>query len=108
MLLNSDGYWLLAPDKKLEWGFMYPKKKSLSFASIYPDAWGPHHIQHFRAVHYATGKLHILHRPRHSRPADDSERTPDLETRLFFSRTALDAETGLLARNYLGLFAGLC
>ncbi|MFW5498830.1 MULTISPECIES: response regulator [unclassified Maridesulfovibrio] len=39
MLLNKEGYWLIAPDKELEWTFMYKDKKNISFASAYPDAW---------------------------------------------------------------------
>jgi len=37
MLLNKDGFWLISPDKKDEWGFMLNKKKS--FASRYPQEW---------------------------------------------------------------------
>ncbi|WP_320008653.1 response regulator [Maridesulfovibrio sp.] len=39
ILLNKEGYWLISPDKELEWTFMYEDKKSISFASRYPEAW---------------------------------------------------------------------
>ena len=39
ILLNKEGYWLISPDKELEWTFMYDDKKSISFASRYPEAW---------------------------------------------------------------------
>ncbi len=39
MLLNSDGYWLLAPDSEDQWGFMIPDKKNVSFAQRYPELW---------------------------------------------------------------------
>lgn len=39
MLLNEAGYWMFAPDKNLEWTFMYEDKKSISFASMYPEEW---------------------------------------------------------------------
>jgi diguanylate cyclase (GGDEF)-like protein/PAS domain S-box-containing protein len=37
MLLNGDGYWLLAPDQADEWGFMLQNGRS--FKTRYPDAW---------------------------------------------------------------------
>ena len=37
MLLNRDGYWLMATDPKDEWGFMLPHGNS--FAKRYPDIW---------------------------------------------------------------------
>ncbi|MGL1861293.1 MAG: response regulator [Pseudodesulfovibrio sp.] len=39
MLLNSDGYWLLSPDKSQEWGFMYKDRKAVDFGTINPKAW---------------------------------------------------------------------
>ncbi|WP_243546969.1 hybrid sensor histidine kinase/response regulator [Pseudodesulfovibrio tunisiensis] len=39
MLLNSDGYWLLSPDKTREWAFMYPESSNLSFANENPKLW---------------------------------------------------------------------
>jgi len=36
-LLNSDGYWLIAPDSKLDWGFILQHGRS--FASTYPAIW---------------------------------------------------------------------
>jgi PAS domain S-box-containing protein len=38
-LLNADGYWLLGPTPRQEWGFMYPDRRSLSFASEYAEIW---------------------------------------------------------------------
>jgi diguanylate cyclase (GGDEF)-like protein/PAS domain S-box-containing protein len=37
MLLNAEGYWLLAPDQADEWGFMF--KNERRFQEIYPAAW---------------------------------------------------------------------
>ncbi|MEJ2620635.1 MAG: diguanylate cyclase [Candidatus Thiodiazotropha sp.] len=37
MLLNRDGYWLLAAQDPYEWGFMFDGAPS--FASEYPDVW---------------------------------------------------------------------
>ncbi|MEW8013162.1 MAG: diguanylate cyclase [Candidatus Thiodiazotropha sp.] len=37
MMLNRDGYWLLAPDPKDEWGFMF--KNEHRFSNTYPNAW---------------------------------------------------------------------
>jgi PAS domain S-box-containing protein len=37
MLLNRQGYWLLAPDSADEWGFMF--KNGLRFQSRYPQLW---------------------------------------------------------------------
>jgi diguanylate cyclase (GGDEF)-like protein/PAS domain S-box-containing protein len=37
MLLNGQGYWLLAPDPADEWGFMF--KNSHRFQNRFPDAW---------------------------------------------------------------------
>lgn len=37
MLLNAQGFWLLAPDPKDEWGFMY--KNQRRFSGRYPEVW---------------------------------------------------------------------
>ncbi len=37
-LLNSEGYWLLGPEK-LEWQFMYSDGEMVSFPAKYPDLW---------------------------------------------------------------------
>lgn len=37
MILNRDGYWLLGPDRSVEWGFMLGKEEG--FHTRYPDAW---------------------------------------------------------------------
>ena len=39
MLLNSQGYWLKGPQADIEWGFMYPDRKTLTFAERYPSIW---------------------------------------------------------------------
>ncbi|MCK4709707.1 MAG: SpoIIE family protein phosphatase, partial [Gammaproteobacteria bacterium] len=39
MLLNQQGYWLLGPDKNMNWGFMYPDRKQMTFELLYPEAW---------------------------------------------------------------------
>lgn len=38
MLLNSDGYWLSAPDAEDEWGFMFGRKDK-TFGHRHPQAW---------------------------------------------------------------------
>ena len=39
MLLNHEGYWLLGPDKTMNWGFMHPDRQQHTFAHHYPDVW---------------------------------------------------------------------
>ncbi|WP_432737095.1 response regulator [Maridesulfovibrio sp. FT414] len=39
MLLNSKGYWLVSPDRKFEWAFMFPEQKEHSFANYNPEEW---------------------------------------------------------------------
>ncbi len=43
MLLNSEGFWLLAPDQEDEWGFM--RKNGRRFQSRFPSAWRAVHLQ---------------------------------------------------------------
>lgn len=38
-LLNTDGYWLLGPRPEMEWGFMYPERSALRFATQYAEVW---------------------------------------------------------------------
>ncbi len=42
-LLNSQGYWLLGPDPKEEWGFAYAEKKDSRFDKKYPVVWEEMH-----------------------------------------------------------------
>lgn len=39
MLLNHEGYWLLAPDPADRWGFMLPGRAERSFGRRFPQAW---------------------------------------------------------------------
>jgi len=39
MLLNTQGYWLLHPEKEKEWGFMFNDRADISFAVTYPEEW---------------------------------------------------------------------
>ncbi len=39
MLLNPQGFWLLAPNEEEEWGFMFKGRSEVSFASSYPREW---------------------------------------------------------------------
>ncbi|BBP46123.1 GGDEF domain-containing protein [Thiosulfatimonas sediminis] len=39
MLLNKDGYWLKASKPEFEWGFMFERKKELTYKVLYPDVW---------------------------------------------------------------------
>ena len=39
MLLNSDSYWLSAPDSDQAWRFMFPDREDIKFANSYPEAW---------------------------------------------------------------------
>ncbi|WP_319583261.1 sensor domain-containing diguanylate cyclase [uncultured Pseudodesulfovibrio sp.] len=39
LLLDSEGYWLIGPDKSKEWGFMFPNKADETFARAFPDEW---------------------------------------------------------------------
>ncbi len=38
-LLNTDGYWLLGPRPEMEWGFMYPERSAMRFATQYAEVW---------------------------------------------------------------------
>ena len=38
-LLNNKGYWLKSLEPDQEWGFMFPQKKDMTFASRHPDIW---------------------------------------------------------------------
>lgn len=38
-LLNAEGYWLLGPRPEMEWGFMYPERKTLRFGSEHGELW---------------------------------------------------------------------
>ncbi len=49
MLLNSDGYWLLAPEPEDEWGFMFQNGRR--FQSRYLNAWQTFQ-QHPSGVHH--------------------------------------------------------
>jgi PAS domain S-box-containing protein len=40
LLLNSDGYFLMGPNREDEWGFMYKNGKDRTFIKAYPQAWG--------------------------------------------------------------------
>jgi diguanylate cyclase (GGDEF)-like protein/PAS domain S-box-containing protein len=37
-LTNTEGYWLMGPEREAEWGFMF-KKPELSMARRYPEVW---------------------------------------------------------------------
>ena len=50
MLLDQDGNWLVAPDPKLEWGFMFGNPAG--FAKKYPSLW--HQMSHQQTGHYTT------------------------------------------------------
>lgn len=39
VLLNPEGYWLLSPNKKDEFGFMFESKREVTFAKRYPKIW---------------------------------------------------------------------
>lgn len=39
MMLNAQGYWMLAPSPSKEWGFMFENKRSMTFAKEYPALW---------------------------------------------------------------------
>lgn len=39
MLLNPDGYFLIASRPEDEWGFMYEEHKDRTYGNAYPDAW---------------------------------------------------------------------
>lgn len=38
-LLNADGYWLIGPTADVEWAFMDPDRRDVSFATRHPHAW---------------------------------------------------------------------
>lgn len=39
MLVNRDGYWLLAPDVEDQWGFMFADRHDRSFSQRFPQYW---------------------------------------------------------------------
>lgn len=38
-LLNAEGYWLMGPDSRDEWGFMFPERQDRRFSQRYPRTW---------------------------------------------------------------------
>lgn len=38
-LLNAEGYWLLGRRPEMEWGFMYPERRVMRFATEYAEVW---------------------------------------------------------------------
>lgn len=38
-LVDEKGYWLVSPDEKDEWGFMFPDKESITFGAREPAIW---------------------------------------------------------------------
>ncbi|MEM5473846.1 ATP-binding protein [Hoeflea sp. AS60] len=38
-LVDENGYWLKGPDPATEWGFMYPEREAVGFATSFPEAW---------------------------------------------------------------------
>lgn len=43
MLLNANGYWLLAPNSTDLWGFMFQDKSNVTFGSRFPAEWAELH-----------------------------------------------------------------
>lgn len=39
MFLNREGYYHIADDRNFQWGFMFPKKKNVTFKERFPTAW---------------------------------------------------------------------
>ena len=39
MLVNSDGYWLIATEKENEWGFMFDYKHNIKFSNDFSKEW---------------------------------------------------------------------
>jgi signal transduction histidine kinase/CheY-like chemotaxis protein len=39
MLLNAEGYWLLAPRPQDAWGFMFEEGRARTFGASFPEAW---------------------------------------------------------------------
>ncbi len=38
-LLNGEGFWLMGPDGRDEWGFMFPERRERRFSLRYPETW---------------------------------------------------------------------
>ncbi len=107
MLLNADGYWLLSPDKNLEWTFMYPDKKSISFASTYPEAWAQ--IKANSKGQFSTPAGEFTFSTIVVSPGQDLDAEANLrEWKLvcLLPSDEIDAAILPLVRNYSGLFAG--
>lgn len=47
MLLNSSGYWLMAPTREDEWGFRSKAGGDRTFAADFPEAWSTISLQSF-------------------------------------------------------------
>lgn len=52
-MLNHSGYWLLGPEKRLEWGFMFPDRKEHTFGNRFPDEWN--RIREMQSGHFESG-----------------------------------------------------
>lgn len=38
-LVNAEGFWLMGPDSRDEWGFMFPDRQARRFSLRYPHTW---------------------------------------------------------------------
>jgi diguanylate cyclase (GGDEF)-like protein/PAS domain S-box-containing protein len=57
-LLNADGYWLFSPDPGEEWGFMYPERGKVTFASRHAGVW--QQIQQQESGTISDGQAHFV------------------------------------------------
>jgi PAS domain S-box-containing protein len=39
-LLNAEGYWLMGPSPRQEWGFLLPGREQANAAQLFPEFWG--------------------------------------------------------------------
>lgn len=58
-LVDENGYWLKGPDPTLEWGFMYPDRKEIGFATSYPDVWKQMNASTARIGTFNSGDGHF-------------------------------------------------
>lgn len=108
-LVNEDGYWLLGPNRQVEWSFMNPNREQFGLARSFPDAWarirgGPGSGQFKTEAGLFT---YVTLPPALPAPAADAAAEPDIAApRLpgwaivaFTPRSVLDADLAPLRRS---------
>jgi len=108
-LLNEGGYWLLGPNRQVEWSFMNPNREQFGLPRSFPDAWarvrsGPGSGQFTIDAGLFTYVTlpHALAAPTPGaavEPDITAPRLPDWTMIAFTPRSVLDADLAPLQQN---------